>query len=334
MRNGLVFLGVLGPLFLLGCAQVHGPGVDGGRGDGGTGDGGVCGFGADFYCADSCESDALVTPECVDGEWRCRAGLTDLRTCPPGCRGGSPGPGCVCVAGGWECSRSCPDGINPWDPEDPASRCAPDGQTCTSGGPDACSSALSCSCEGGRWRCAIAEPDPVCWCGREPSDGDRCTEEGSRCGQCCPTGVGPTSWRAMDCVDGHWQPGLCDDGPCPSVVGECPVQTDRVIGTACTVETQICGNPCCGTAIECVGGVWRRGPEAGCACEPQPGCGPGSCTTGQYCRERCGPDDGPEYHCVDLADGCRDCSCTPVPVGFTCTVVGGRPFVSDGLMCG
>ncbi|MCB9596111.1 MAG: hypothetical protein H6719_25540 [Sandaracinaceae bacterium] len=321
---------VLITLLLTGCAEMHGRGDDGGT----PSDAAGCGVAPGFYCLSACGSDAGAIPMCVGDTWSCPPSApVDSRTCPPGCTGAPP-PGCVCSGTSWVCDDPvCPPDINPWDPADLASVCHVEGSTCSRGGPDQCGSALFCTCESGRYNCAVAEPDPVCWCGREPSVGDRCVEEGTSCGQCCPTADGP-NWPAMECVDGHWAPAACPELVCPPIVEECPVDTSSVVGGACGIETQVCGNPCCDGAITCSGGVWVPGPFAACACEPSFECGPGTCTAYQACRSRCGPDDGIENHCVPMPDGCRDCSCVPVPDGYTCTMVDGHPHLSDGLGCG
>jgi|GEM_PF-6296671 hypothetical protein len=176
---------------------------------------------------------------------------------------------------------------------------------------------------------AAAEPDPVCWCGREPRAGDPCAEEGLGCGACCPTPEGP-NWPYMVCSGGRWAPGGCPDVECPLL--PCPADTASVLGAPC-ITGQACGDSCCDTAIVCEEGRWAPGPVADCAaCRSFP-CGPGSCRDDQFCRVGCGPADGLEFTCED-AGGCRDCSCVPVPPGATCEIVDGHPLVRGPLGCG
>lgn len=321
----LLFLWVV---VLAGCTDSHGRPDDAGSWT----DGDICRGSSSMFCVTACGSDAGLAPVCTGGEWTCPPGTRDAASCPPGCVGASP-PGCVCVDTRWVCEAPrCPDGINPWDPSDPLSVCRVEGATCT-GGDDPCGSGLFCRCESGRWNCAVAEPDPVCWCGREPSAGDRCSEEGSLCGQCCPTPDGP-NWPAMECVGGRWTGAACPEVVCPPVTPECPVDTAAVIGRACGFELQACGNACCGTAITCIGGVWQQGPDAACLCEPSPPCGSGTCTRQQSCTSRCGPADGIELRCIALPDDCYDCGCVPLFAHQSCEMIDGHVFISDGGFCG
>jgi hypothetical protein len=228
----------------------------------------------------------------------------------------------------------CPAGINPWNPSDPLSACSPEGSTCTSGSGDACGSFMSCTCEMGRWNCAVAEADPVCWCGRQPSEGDRCNEEGMSCGECCPT-PGGTGWPAMQCSGGHWTAAACPATTCPPVmVPECPAATRALIGTACSFEGQDCGDPCCSSSITCSGGTWQVGPEADCFACLEYACGEGACRTDQTCTGRCGPADGVVYTCVDRDPSCDDCSCLPPSSLTTCEMIDGHPHVSEVGFCG
>lgn len=246
-----------------------------------------------------------------------------------GCVGAAPGPDCRCESGAWICESTCPAGINPWDPTTPANRCSVDGATCSSGsGP--CGSAMFCTCESGLWSCAVAEPDPVCWCGREAAEGDPCTEEGALCGECCPSGT--PSWPAMQCVAGSWRPAVCAP-ECPTVTPACPVETALAVGTFCGLDGQICGDPCCGTAITCTDGAWRPGPEAMCACTPGFICGPGECTSSQRCESYCGPDDGVLFRCVELPPACAECGCLPLEPWQSCAMIDGHIYV-DGAVCG
>jgi hypothetical protein len=223
---------------------------------------------------------------------------------------------------------ACPSGIDPYRPSAPGNACAVDGATCRSG-EGACGGALFCTCMGGSWNCAVAEPDPVCWCGREPREGDPCDGEGATCGACCPSSDEPL-WAPRVCVGGRWTAAACPAVECPP--RSCPSDTRGALGQPCA-EGQTCGDPCCSTAIRCVGGVWVPGPEADCDRCRSFGCGPGSCRDDQYCRSGCGPTDGIEYTCEPLFE-CRDCSCLAVPSGGTCEVIDGRVFVQEPLGCG
>ncbi len=304
----LLFLSVT--VSVVGCSAAHGRFDDGGVSDAAT-----CGGPTPFWCVSSCDSDALQRPTCEGGAWRCPPGTIDHSTCPPA-------------------ASICPDGINPWDRSDPGSACDVEGATCTNSGGGPCGGGMFCTCESGSWNCAVAEPDPVCWCGREPSAGDPCNEEGSSCGQCCPTADGP-NWPAMGCVDGRWQPTACPD-VCPPVGGAiCPADADAAVDTACTTEGQQCGTVCCGrTGITCRSGRWQRDVGMACACEPAITCGPGSCTAQQYCRTQCGPDDGAEYHCLSRPDGCDTCDCVPLSDSQACEMIDGHPYVTEAFGCG
>ncbi|MBX3276120.1 MAG: hypothetical protein KF729_38060 [Sandaracinaceae bacterium] len=314
---------VLGALALVACAETHRMDADGGP----FADAGPCGLAPPpFGCVTACGSDGLVPPVCLGGVWQCGAGTIDPTTCAPGCPGPAR-PNCVCVGSSWRCEEPiCPDGINPWDPMDPASVCRVEGATCTGGSTDSCGPGLFCTCTSGRWDCAVAHPDPACWCEREPSVGSRCNGSVPTCGQCCPTADGP-NWPALECVDGVWQPAACPEIVCPPVYEECPVVTGAAVGRACPIEGQSCGDACCGTAIFCDAGRWNRGPEADCACHPGVRCGAGECRAGQYCREQCGPDDGIEHRCVALPADCTSCACLPLEPWQRCEMVGGVPHV-------
>lgn len=222
----------------------------------------------------------------------------------------------------------CPPGIDPYAA--PYEACGPEGATCGSNGGQ-CGSVLSCECTAGLWNCLFAHPDPVCTCGREPSEGDSCVEEGASCGECCPTGDAP-DWAPMMCSGGTWQPMVCAP-ECPMTTGSCPVNPHDHIGDECSSEGLSCGNACCGTAADCVGGVWRAGPDAECFCGPQRPCGSGECRDNQYCVQSCGPADGPEYACEALPEECSDCSCIPLDPGLgRCEMVDGAPMI--GHFCG
>lgn len=224
---------------------------------------------------------------------------------------------------------ACPPGLDPY--ATPYEACDPEGATCRNDGGQ-CGSVLACECNAGLWNCVFAHPDPVCTCGREPSEGDPCVDEGTSCGACCPTGDDP-DWAPMTCVDGTWQPALCAP-ECPEpATGSCPAVPRDHIGDDCPSEGLICGNACCGTATECNRGVWRAGPDAGCACTPQRACGAGFCRENQYCVQSCGPADGPEYTCEALPEACADCSCIPLDPGLgRCDMVDGAPTI--GHFCG
>lgn len=306
------------------CANSHGA-VDAGS----TVDAGAMCVAPAPECNVECgSSDGLIPATCTDTGWECPAGSIDQSTCCPG----DPRPGCVCAGTGWICDSGCPSGIDPWNPDAPGSACSTEGATCSEG--TQCGSAMFCTCESGSWNCAVAEPDPVCTCGREPSVGDPCVVEGieTECGQCCPTAAGP-NWPAMTCVDGAWQPAACPEIACPEALLECPVDVEAELGRTCAHEDQSCGNPCCGS-IQCMGGIWQRGPEVACACAAPVPCGVGSCTGQQSCNLRCGPDDGPDYRCVTLPSGCSDCGCLPLLAGQSCEMVEGQPHVLEEEFCG
>ncbi|MFT5354720.1 MAG: hypothetical protein ACI9KE_001928 [Polyangiales bacterium] len=222
----------------------------------------------------------------------------------------------------------CPPGIDPYAA--PYEACSPEGATCREGSGQ-CGSLLACECTDGLWNCLFAHPDPVCTCGREPSEGDPCVEEGALCGECCPA-AGDPDWAPMTCVEGSWQPAGCPPIECPAVTASCPVNPADHVGDDCFNEGLSCGNACCGTGIDCNGGIWRPGPDAECLCEPQRPCGPGTCRNNQYCVQSCGPDDGPEYACEALPEACFDCSCISLETGGRCEMVDGAPVI--GHFCG
>ena len=223
----------------------------------------------------------------------------------------------------------CPPDINPWNPMDPHSLCAPEGRRCTSGGSDVCGSFMSCSCESGHWNCAVAEADPVCWCGRQPAPGDRCSMEGMACGECCPT-AGGTGWPAMSCVGGHWAPSACPDIVCPPVEApSCAVDTHALLGTSCTTTDAECGDPCCGNAVVCQGGTWQPGPEADCFACTSYACGDGLCRADQTCVSDCGPTGTPMPRCAPRDASCHDCSCITTAAGQQCQMIDGHPYVTS-----
>lgn len=330
MRSPFLVTLVLLPLALAGCPDSHGrfddvgPGADGG-----------CGGSSSLICVPDCRGDAGVPAICTEGRWACPPGTRDIFTCPPTCHGPPPSVGCTCAGTEWSCPpTTCPSGIDPWNPESPLNVCSPDGATCTSGGTDSCGAGMWCTCESGHWTCAIAEPDPVCWCGRQPSEGDRCNEEGASCGECCPT-PGGTGWPAMTCEGGHWTAAACPAIECPSAPITCPADPAPLVGTACTSEGQSCGHSCCDGAVVCEGGVWRLGPIADCLWCPQYPCGSGACNIEtQYCHSTCGPTDGIEYLCEPIPAGCSSCDCIPLWDTQVCEMVDGHPVVRDLGFCG
>ncbi len=310
LARSVLVASLAGVVGLAGCSASHVELGDGGitGADAPPGDA-SCGSSAAPTCVSSCGSDAGAPADCVDGAWVCPAGTVDILSCP----------------------TACPPGIDPW--ASPGTVCSTEGAHCSSGG-DACGSGMWCECSGGHWSCAVAEPDPVCYCGREPAAGDRCNEEGASCGECCPT-PGGTGWPAMSCVGGHWQPAACPPVVCPLLPRACPVDGPAVIGTPCADEAQICGNACCGTAFQCSGGVWVSGPDADCACRPGAfACGVGTCEDYQACTSQCGPTDGIEHTCTLLPDGCTSCDCIAVPAGYSCEMRDGSVFLSMMGFCG
>lgn len=187
---------------------------------------------------------------------------------------------------------------------------------------------MRCECTGGRWNCLVAEPDPACWCGREPTEGGACNEEGMTCGACCPT-PGVAAFGPFACVDGHWASQPCPDLVCPTLA--CPAV--RVLGTSCVSDGQVCGDVCC-SSQQCIGGVWAPGPDADCLCDTSRtyACGDGSCTTDRACIATCGPTDRIAYVCEPLPAGCTSCECAPWPREF-CEERDGHVFVSGGGEC-
>ena len=254
-------------------------------------------------------ADGFIAAICVGTEWVCPPGAFDSAFCT--------GP--------------CPEGIEPRNPDAPGSACSFEGATCSEG--TQCGSALFCTCEAGSWNCAIAEPDPACWCERAPTAGEPCLlEPGVQCGTCCPTLAGP-NWPSMSCQDGVWEHTPCPDVECPELLLECPVEVSGLLGTRCAHEDQSCGEPCCGS-VQCRGGVWQPGPALGCACEASPTCGEGRCTRRESCQSRCGPDDGVEFLCVALPAGCENCACMPLGVGQRCEMIDGQVRIFGDEFCG
>jgi hypothetical protein len=250
---------------------------------------------------------ALIEALCIDDNWICPPGSIDIDTC----------------------DRGCPDGINPWDRDVPNSACSVEGATCSEG--TQCGSAMFCTCESGSWNCGVAEPDPVCWCEREPVVGDPCSDESIRCGECCPTLDGP-GWAPMVCSGGTWQPRACEELACPEILLECPVEIEPLLGTACVHEAQSCGDACCGS-VQCRDGLWVNGPALGCACFPSPACGTGRCTLQQSCNSECGPAGGFDFRCVALPADCNNCECVSLEPGQSCELVDGHVHVTEDELC-
>jgi len=235
---------VLSCLLLAGCSSSHGTGPDAGR----PLDGASCAGDPDLFCVDLCGSDVGHSPVCEDGVWRCPGGTRDAESCPPGCVGPPPGPGCECVGAAWSCDDGvCPDTVRPYEREHPDNRCTDEGATCRAGD-GGCGTNLFCTCEGGRWDCLVASPDPACWCEIEPRLGSRCVEEGASCGTCCP---GPGEWGPMTCEDGRWV-----DAPCP------PIECEHECGSEVCGDGQYCRSEC-GPA----GGQVSRCEELPAGCE-------------------------------------------------------------------
>lgn len=306
-----------------GCSESHGR-----FGDAGSTDGGGCGSAPPLFCVSDCGSDAGLAPICEDGAWRCPPGTRDLSTCPPSCIGPRP-PGCACVGTEWRCEGgTCPPDLSPWEP----TACAIEGAECTSGGTDPCGVGMFCTCRAGLWECAVAEPDPVCWCGRAPSEGDRCNEEGATCGECCPEA---SEWSAMTCVGGRWTAAACDAEVCPPVARiPCPANTMSIAGRACEVEGASCGDECCGDLVVCESGTWQPQEGVPCVWCSAWTCGDGSCHDGEYCHETCGPDDGAVHYCEPTPEGCSSCDCLPLWGTQRCEMIDGHPHVFDLGLCG
>lgn len=230
-------------------------------------------------------------------------------------------PGGVCA---------CPDDLNPWDPTSPSSQCSVEGARCGSNG-GACGGLLSCTCTAGAWGCLVAEPDPACTCGREPTLGGPCSEDGMSCGTCCPA---PGEWSPMRCVDGAWEAGLCPPVLCPS--GSCPADRREAVGSSCTSSGARCGSACCSSAIECDPATnrWIGLPDADCICNLREyDCGGGSCAEGQNCVGECGPADGVIFTCENPPAGCTGCGCYTDP-GLACEERDGNIFVRTLGFCG
>lgn len=110
---------------------------------------------------------------------------------------------------------------------------------------------------------------------------------------------------------------------------------EGAIGHACSAPGASCGEVCCGSIV-CRAGVWQRGPEVGCACEPESffACGGGTCTVDRACTGYCGPDDGLEHRCDPLPPGCTSCDCVAIPPHMTCEERDGHLFFRELGFCG
>ncbi len=232
-------------------------------------------------------------------------------------------PGGICA---------CPADLNPWDPTSPGSRCSVEGARCGSGGGSVCGAAISCTCMDSAWQCFVAEPDPACTCGREPTIGGPCSEDGMGCGACCP---GPGEWPAMQCVDGRWEAGLCPPILCPES-NSCPADRASAVGRLCSSPGARCGSACCSAAIECDPATnrWVALPDADCICNLREyECGDGTCAEGQDCVGECGPADGVIFTCEPPPAGCMGCGCYTDP-GLRCEERDGNVFVRTIGFCG
>lgn len=237
------------------------------------------------------------------------------------------------TVGGPDVGLGCPGGIcacapdlNPWEP----TACTVEGARCGSSG-GACGGALLCTCTSGTWECMVAEPDPACWCGREPTIGGPCSEAGMTCGTCCP---GPGEWAPLQCVDGRWEAGLCPPILCPEAES-CPADRREAVDRPCTSPGARCGSPCCSAAIECDPATnrWVALPDADCICNLREfECGSGSCAEGQHCVGECGPADGVIFTCEPPPAGCTGCGCYTDP-GLTCEERDGNVVVRRAGFC-
>ncbi len=219
---------------------------------------------------------------------------------------------------------ACSPDVNPFRP----TACSVEGERCGSTG-GACGGGTDCTCTAGLWQCRVAEPDPACWCGREPTMGSPCNTEGMGCGACCP---GPGEWPALQCVGGRWAAAACPPVECPD--HGCPVDRPGAVGTSCPSPGTRCGNACCSSPIQCDPATrrWVALPEADCICsEPDFVCGEGSCTADRDCISECGPADGIIFSCHSAPDGCTGCGCYP---GQACEVRDGHVFVLPSGFCG
>lgn len=188
-----------------------------------------------------------------------------------------------------------------------------EGDSCSSSNTDRCAIPVSCACRNGSYRCVSPDvlPPSDCQCPSDARVGMGCSNEGQECGRCCNSVDDPASGPVV-CRGGSWQSNSqsCANVRCGSI-DSCPLQPERFIGSSCAGYTDAvadrgCGNPCCGTAIECVDRTWVAGPQAECACLPQPTCGNGTCGPGEACVRTCGNET---FSCRVLPAGCTDCAC-------------------------
>lgn len=115
-------------------------------------------------------SDAVTSPTCVDGSWRCGAGEVPITECA--CVGAPPGRNCTCTTGGWSCGADAGADASPEASVDAGRtfacgsmlQCASGREYCsvTTGGavgtrpsytcravPSSCTARLSCACFSG-----------------------------------------------------------------------------------------------------------------------------------------------------------------------------------------
>ncbi len=164
-------------------------------------------------------------------------------------------------------------------------------------------------CTGGRWQCPPGTVDIA---------------------SCPPTCFGPPPGPSCRCIGTSWE---C----APPTDAWCPVDLMAGLGTSCSLDEQLCGDPCCDATLVCRGGTWVEGPLADCLlCDSTQffDCGGGACGHGQECQLTCGPTDGPIYRCVVIPSDCTNCDCAVVAPGESCTVRGGHVFVGEGSFCG
>lgn len=123
--------------------------------------------------------DAALSPECVDGAWRCPAGTSNGSEC--WCSGFGPhDPACTCTPSGWSCPPQPVDAGVDAPPECPADLTAAVGMPCALEGQSCGTCANPCSgfcnlitCGGGTWQtldfgCADTTfaCGPSTWCSR------------------------------------------------------------------------------------------------------------------------------------------------------------------------
>lgn len=206
---------------------------------------------------------------------------------------------------------TCPSDLPVWNGN---TSCEHEGQNCSAGSPSVCGSAYSCNCHLGFWTCAIAEPDPACWCGRYPSLGSECNTEEQECPS--PASCDPSRPNLV-CQSGHWIADPLNNELCaPPTV--CPADADLVLGDPCATEGTLCSRTLCcelptvpghelsHASLVCDGGVWVDARiEADCIPEiPMCNvflCGTGFCMTDEICVQSCGPADGPQFDCYRVS---------------------------------